>query len=249
MTTLDELTAEVAADPQSLGLILHGSRAAGVERPDSDYDLIRVVTDEAFADFEARDALRDKRASPDGPSADVAYACPERFRWAAANPGWFTSMYVTAKVLVDDKGEVERLVAALVEGGAARAAETLAELYDGYLNSFVRSLKAWRRENELGGRMHAAESGVHLVRLLFALERRWPPFHDQLAAPLREVELAQGWEEGFLELALTRLVDGGDPVFQQELELRVEALMDARGIAHEWGPDDDLQPLKEHRFA
>jgi hypothetical protein len=25
--------------------------------------------------------------------------------------------------------------------------------------------------------------------------------------------------------------------------------MESRGVAHEWGPDDDLQPLKEHRFA
>lgn len=248
MSLLETIEAEVAADPDSLGLILHGSRAAGVDRPDSDFDLIRVVTDEAFAERKARDALREKHTSPDGPSADVAYACPERFRWGAANRGWFTSMYVTAKVLVDDEGEVERLVAALVEGGAASAAESLAEMYDNYLNSFVRSLKAWRRRNELGGRMHAAESGVQLVRLLFALERRWPPFQNQLGAPLRELELAQGWEDGFLGEALIRVLATGDPSFQQELELRVEALLESRGIAHEWGPDDDLQPLKEHRF-
>jgi hypothetical protein len=36
---------------------------------------------------------------------------------------------------------------------------------------------------------------------------------------------------------------------QQELELRVEALLDSRGIAHEWGPEDDLEPLKQHRFG
>ena len=39
MSVLDELTAEVEADPESIGLILHGSRAAGVHGPDSDYDL------------------------------------------------------------------------------------------------------------------------------------------------------------------------------------------------------------------
>lgn len=248
MNLLETIEAEVAADPESLGLILHGSRAAGLERPGSDYDLIRVVTDETFADLEARGALREKRIFPDGPSADVAYACPERFRWGAANPGWFTSMYVTARVLVDDEGEVERLVAALVEGGAAAAAENLAETYDGYLNCFVRSLMAWRRGDELGGRMQAAESSLYLVRLLFALERRFPPFHDQLGAPLRELEAAQGWEDGYLADALLRLLATADPTFQQQLELRVETLLDSRGIAHEWGPEDDLQALKEHRF-
>jgi hypothetical protein len=249
VTVLDELSAEVASDPDSLGLILHGSRASGVERPDSDFDLIRVVTDEAFAELKARDALREKRTAADGSSADVAYACPERFRWGAANPGWFTSMYVTAKVLVDEDGEVGQLVAALVEGGAASAAESLAETYDAYLNCFVRSLKAWRRGDELGGRMQAAESALYLVRLLFALERRWPPFHDQLGAPLRELEATQGWEEGYLSESLLRVLATGDPPFQQELERRVEALLESRGIAHEWGPEDDLEPLKAHPFG
>jgi hypothetical protein len=25
-------------------------------------------------------------------------------------------------------------------------------------------------------------------------------------------------------------------------------LLESRGIQHQWGPQDDLQPLKEHRF-
>ena len=40
---------------------------------------------------------------------------------------------------------------------------------------------------------------------------------------------------------LTRvLAVTADPTLQQELELRVEALFDSRGIAHQWGPEDDL---------
>jgi predicted nucleotidyltransferase len=50
---MDDVLAIVEADPASLGLILHGSRATGAERPDSDYDLIRIVTD---ADHERREA-------------------------------------------------------------------------------------------------------------------------------------------------------------------------------------------------
>ena len=40
----------------------------------------------------------------------------------------------------------------------------------------------------------------------------------------------------------------GDPTLQQELELRVEALFDSRGIEHQWGPEDGLDIVKEHRF-
>jgi hypothetical protein len=246
MSVLDEIAAEVAADPESVGLILHGSRAAGVHGPDSDYDLVRVVTDASYASRHERGELREKRSG--SPGADVVYASPERLRLHADAPDGYTGMYVTAQVVVDDNGEVSELVRAIRDGAGRLARANLDELYDAYLNCFVRSLKAWRRGDELGGRMQAAESCLYLIRLLFALEEQWPPYHDQLRGPLRELEQVQGWEHGFLGAALTRVLDTGDPSFQQELELRVETLMESRGIAHLWGPEDDLEPVKEHRF-
>jgi hypothetical protein len=247
VSVLDEIAAEVRDDPDSIGLILHGSRAAGVHGPESDYDLVRVVTDASYASRRERGELREKR--PGSPGADVVYASPERLRLHADAPDGYTGMYVTAQVIVDDDGNVAELVRAIREGAGRLAHADLDELYDAYLNCFVRSLKAWRRGDELGGRMQAAESCHYHVRLLFAVEGRWPPYHDQLRLPLRELEQTQGWEEGFLEAALERVLDTGDPSFQQQLELRVEAFMDSRGIAHQWGPEDDLQPVKEHRFT
>ena len=46
-----------------------------------------------------------------------------------------------------------------------------------------------------------------------------------------------------------RVLATGDPTLQQALELRVEALFESRGIAHQWGPEDGLDAVKEHRFA
>lgn len=246
MSVLDELVAEVTADPESIGLILHGSRAAGVGGPDSDYDLVRVVTDEALAARRDRDELRERRPGP--PEADVVYASPERLRLRAESTDGYTPMFVTAEVVADTDGQVAALVEAIVANAGARARADLDELYDGYLNCFFRSLKAWRRGDELGGRMQAAHSCLCLVRLLFAAERLLPPFHDQLSAPLRELERVQGWDEGYLAETLTRVLATGDPTLQQELELRVEALFDSRGIAHLWGPEDGLDAVKEHAF-
>lgn len=242
MSMLEQIEAEVAADPQSVGLILRGSRAAGVERADSDFDLIRVVTGES------RRGEREKRHAAGSPDADVVYTTAEGLRALAEAPDWRTGMFVTGRVLVDNDGQLQELSGEIVRKAGEHAFAGLPELYDGYLNCFVRSLKAWRRGDELGGRMQAAESSLYLVRLLFALERRWPPYHDQLSAPLGQLEAAQGWESGFLSDALLVLLSTGDPTSQQELELRVEALLDSRGVAHEWGPEDDLQPLKEHPF-
>lgn len=242
MSLLETIEAEVACDPQSVGLILHGSRAAAVAREGSDYDLIRVVTDES------RRGEREKRHAAGSPDADVVYTTAEGLRALAEAPDWRAGMFVTGRVLVDSDGLLQELVREIVRRAGEHAFADLAETYDGYLNCFVRSLKAWRRGDELGGRLQAAESSLYLVRLLFALERRWPPYHDQLGAPLRELEVAQGWEDGYLADALRLLLATADPTFQQQLELRVETLLDSRGVAHEWGPEDDLQPLKEHRF-
>jgi hypothetical protein len=248
VTLLDEISNEVRDDPDSLGLILHGSRAAGVHGPESDYDLVRVVTDTSYAARRERGELREKRSGV-GPGADVVYACPERLRAHAATPDGYTGMYVTAHVVVDKDGQVAALVREIDEGAGRLARADLDELYDGYLNCFVRSLKAWRRGDELGGRLQAAESCLYLVRVLFALEGRWPPYHDQLRGSLGELERTQGWEDGELGAALQRVLDTADPSFQQQLELRVEALMETRGISHQWGPEDDLEPVKALRFA
>jgi hypothetical protein len=248
VTALDDLVEEVEDDPESLALILHGSRAAGVGGADSDYDLVRVVTETGYAARADRGELREKRTSPGSPMADVVYTSTDRLRRRLEETDGYTGMFVTAQVVADTDGEVAALLAAIVERAGALAHEQLDELYDAYLNCFVRSLKAWRRGDELGGRLQAAESCLYLLKLLFALERRWPPYHDQLGRGLAELERAQGWEEGFLALGFTRVLATADPAFQQELELRVEALMASRGIAHQWGPEDDLEPVKALRF-
>ena len=244
MSVIDEITREVETDPASVGLILHGSRAAGTDREGSDFDLMRVVTDEAYPSCAA---LREKRTGADGLAADIFYSSPERLSDLAERPDWRVGMLVTGRVLVD-RGPLAALVETTLSRAGEHAHAQLDEHYDAYLNCLVRSLKAWRRGDELGGRMQASESALHLVRTLFALEHRWHPYHDQLAGPLRELEATQGWSEGELAELLLRLVRDADPTFQQELELRVEALLESRGVQHQWGPEDDLQPLKEYRF-
>jgi hypothetical protein len=246
MSVLDELIHEVAADPDSIGLILHGSRAAGVDGPESDFDLIRVLTDESYAARRDREELRERRPGP--PKADISFASPAALRLRADTTDGYTPMFVNAEIVADTDGRVAALVEGIVVNAGARASAELDEFYDDYLNCFFRSLKAWRRGDELGGRMQAAHSCLSLVRLLFAAERQLPPYHDQLRGALATLERAQGWEEGFLADTLTRVLATGDPTIQQALELRVEALFESRGIAHQWGPEDGLDIVKELRF-
>jgi predicted nucleotidyltransferase len=42
--TLRSYVEALTEDPDTVGVLLHGSRASGRHRADSDYDLIRIVT-------------------------------------------------------------------------------------------------------------------------------------------------------------------------------------------------------------
>jgi hypothetical protein len=233
---LRPLLAQGAADPDTLGLILSGSRGAGVAVPDSDYDLLWVLTDDAY------ERRRDAAPPEAGPPfvrevVDIRYSCPSELSRVAANPGWWTHGYVTARILLDKTGDVSEAVRLITTMPADRAKADTRDQLEGYLNDFCRSVKAWHRGNELGGRLQAAESAMFLVRTLFALAGRWTPYHDRLVTQLDTLS-DQGWAPGELYDAVLDLVRTGHPQRQQELERRVEALLRARGYGYafdSWG--------------
>jgi hypothetical protein len=138
----------------------------------------------------------------------------------AIDPCWFTDGMVQGRVLVDKtEGDLERILARL---GAAGSVE---RPYDAYLNAFVRGKAAARRGDELGARLHAADSVRYLAEALAALDGKRPPFHDRLAGTLGE------WEQRLL--AVLREPDVGA---QLALFADVRTLMESRGVhAHgEW---------------
>lgn len=250
MTTesvLSNFVDAVKGDPGMLGVLLHGSRAKGEPRDDSDYDLICIVAEDAYEARRERGQLHEKVSLDDGSSADVLYQTPSRIDAYVSNPGWYTATYLAARVAFDRNRDIETTLARMRAEADRVARESTPTAYDGYLNSFVRSMKSARRGDELGQRLHAAESALALIRTLFGLESTWPPYHDNLEPALHDIEAAQDWPAGYLSMALSRLVGDADASFQQQLEDRVERLMSSRGIAHEWG--DDLEPLKALHFG
>ena len=240
--------AAVKDDPDTLGVLLHGSRASGRHSEDSDYDLIRIVTQEAY-DARRKDAALLKRITlGDGTKGDVLYQTPAGIETYVTTLGWYTATYLGARVVFDRHGDIGTMLARMRVEANRVARENVPAAYDEYLNSFVRSMKSARRGDELGRTLHAADSALALIRTLFGLESTWPPYHDGLAAALPAIEEAQGWPTGYLSMALGRLVGDGDPSFQQELEDEVERLLTSRGVEHEWG-EDELEPLKALRFG
>lgn len=250
---LEELIDQARRDDASLGLILHGSRGAGTADHESDYDLIWVLTDAEYERrLEAGTALHIEQRADDSPAApivDIQYSCTTGLKRIAAKPGWWTPGYADSRILLDKTGEVARLLTEIVTLPEARGREAAAAWLDAYLNAFYRSLKAWRRGDELGGRLHAADSAQFLVRTLFSLERRWPPYHDRLSVALSLLS-DLGWNPDELRSAMLELLRSGDPQLQQRLEARVEAFMRARGFADvfdHWG-ESTIERVKGFHF-
>jgi hypothetical protein len=227
---LHGLIHEAVDDPETVGLLLSGSRAASMATPTSDYDLYWILSD---AEYDRRRVpgvpLRARREPPNQAPIDLVYVCQRDLDRLPTAPGWWTYGYATARVLVDKTGEVTRAIEAIATMTEEKARADVVGWFDAYANALVRSVEAGRRSNELGARLHAGDSAGHLMRVLFALERRWTPYHDRLMPRLPELA-GQGWPEGYLQETLLGILMTADAERQLELAARVEALLRARGF-------------------
>lgn len=233
---IQALIAEAEADPDVIGLLLSGSRGAGVVHAESDYDVCFVVTDAALTRYGPEENWPIRGATANLPvKADIWHQSPDTLT-VVSQPDWELPGYAEAQVLFDKTGETATALAALIHITAEQARATAAAAYDDYLNGLYRSLKAWRRGNELGARLQAAESAYSLLRMLFALERRHRPYHDRLWLHLDTLS-GQGWQPDEVRTILLDLLTHGAPHRQQAIARRVVALMQERGFRHvydEW---------------
>jgi hypothetical protein len=235
---MDKIIEEVVADPDAIGLVLHGSRALGTASADSNYDFVCLLTEDAYERRRQRGTIVERRFSAGRPTVEIRYEGVGSFRRTARAGSLRGATFAFAKVLVDKIGEVEPLVELLAAAGEA-AHDSVADEYDRYLQGFAQSLKAWSRGDDLGSRAHAAQSGLALMNALFGLEGKAVPYLDQLSLRLGELDEPQRWRPGFLSAALHRLFYAPDPPFQQMLEKRVSRLMESRGVRHQWRHDLD----------
>jgi predicted nucleotidyltransferase len=209
---LNDLLEQARADPGAVALVLFGSAAAGSAHEESDLDVWYVLRTEPLPQRERRGRL------------EIVPTTVERMRRA---PDWLKPALAYARVLWDETGEVDEVLASAREVSRHETAE----LYDGYLNDLYRSLKAWRRGNELAGRIECGRSLRFLGELLFALDGRRAPYPKEWTGKLGELEPL------ILEVART-----GEPRHQQQLCVQVRKLAADRGysdVYDAWDGDID----------
>lgn len=234
---IQALIAEAKNDPDVIGLVLLGSRAIGGVAPESDYDAIFVVTDEAAVRHEQAQTapMRGRTVNPPIDTTDIWDDCPSGLQIGKIDD-WMLPAFAECTILYDRTGETAHLIDVLSRIPADQVQAAIASNYGGYLNALYRSLKSWQRGLEFGGRMEAAQTADYLIRLLYALEGRWRPYNSRLTFHLDKLEL-QGWQPGELRTILLDLITSGNPKRQQALARRVIPLLQERGYSYlydEW---------------
>ena len=196
------LSKQAQDDPDAVALVLFGSAATGSAHEESDLDVWYVRRSEPLPPRERRGRL------------EIIPTTVELLRTA---PDWMKPALAYGQVIWDETGELESVL------GAARTIshEETAELYDGYLNDFYRSMKAWRRGNELAGRIECGRSLRFLGELVFALDGVRAPYPKEWQGRLGDLEPL------ILEVART-----GAPQLQQELCARVREQAADLGYSH-----------------
>jgi hypothetical protein len=91
------LIAAAMADPEIEGLLLGGSRGAGVDDADSDYDLIWVLADQAYDWRAERGESLHIKQDPGQPLLDVSFTCLRELARIAARVSWELPGYATAQ--------------------------------------------------------------------------------------------------------------------------------------------------------
>ena len=127
-------------DTETLGILLHGSRGAGMEDERSDYDLLWILTDREYQRRVAAEQCAPQVTMiGERKHIELAYASPDHLL-GAGMPEWFIRGLATARILVDRNGEVERLMNDLLAIPEERVRRDVPEMFDAYLNGFYRSM-------------------------------------------------------------------------------------------------------------
>jgi hypothetical protein len=222
---IQALIDEARTDPDVIGLVLLGSRSTGVVTPESDYDVMFAVTDEAKKMEVRAEGIQFPNSRNDIWDAVLSDLQIEKVET------WMLPAYADAIILYDRTGETTRCLEALRRVPVEQVKGRVEYYHDAYLNGMFRSLKSWRRGNELGGRLEATESVDYLMYLLFALEGRWRPYSSRLWLHLSALD-GQGWQPGELHRILLDLIKTGDPRLQQLVARRVVAILGQHGYGY-----------------
>lgn len=170
---------DYAARPDTLGLLLCGSRVLGWAEPDGDYDAFIVSTRERFRSLRPEETLVRLYAEGEIPKrmiGDFSIFCEEVLEESLRSPLAIDHWpYVDSVVVADRTGTLEawrrRLAAFPEDGWKERAMHQYLELAASYHYATLDDLRGFAADRQMN-LFRAALAGV---QLWFTLQKRWSP--------------------------------------------------------------------------
>ena len=225
----ENLLQRARADDNVTGLILAGSRGAGIFTTDrSDYDTYLIL----------RSPDNGGRAGHGAP-VEVWPMTLDEFRRHAlvGDPdAWNRPTFLYARVELDKlDGEISQLVEQKARMTSDEVGRIVPDALDGYINSLYRSLKNQEGGRELEGRLDALESMSPLLTTAFALEGRVRPFNKYLRHEVEQRPLPTMGLEAIQRIAREPTPDAQRVIFR-DIESRAR---DAGfgSVVDGWDPD------------
>jgi nucleotidyltransferase-like protein len=209
----DDIVAQIATDPQVVGIVLTGSHARGTATDNSDIDLCIVTAGE-----------RPRRR---GKPIDEFSCTPAQL--ADTSVHWLRYTFRGAQVLLD-RGGVKGLVDRQATPTADEAQQWSGESLDGYVNLLYRAAKSHRDGHPMAAKLDLAESLSWLLTTVFALHGRLRPYNKYLHWELTTHPLGTPWDT-----LLPQALDAPAALFPH-----VEGLARAHGhgpLLDAWGDD------------
>jgi hypothetical protein len=193
-----QLLERAAAEPDVVGVVAFGSRAAGVfVTEQSDVDCFVVV--------DGPESAADRWATNHGESVEVWPLTLDAFRLHAM-PGtaqeWNRPAFIRARVDLDKlDGEIARIVERKRRLTPAEAETTARDAIDDAINAIYRARRNVEAGRDLEGRLDAVQAIGPFLTAAFALDERVRPFNKWLRRDLSDEPLRATRSSSVLEIA------------------------------------------------
>ncbi|KKI92144.1 hypothetical protein WQ54_11275 [Bacillus sp. SA1-12] len=175
---IKKLVYESCTHPNVLGVLLMGSVSANTNDKSSDVDLLVV-----YEQSEPEVCL---------PNAtwkwDVSYMSEKELRGFQKLSDWRANAFLTAQIIINKTTWLPTIIHEICTLSDQESEKQVSGWLEAYLNAFYRSMKAVRRNNELGALLQASSSVMYLINCLFSLNKLIPPYLDRVDILLTRLE-------------------------------------------------------------
>jgi predicted nucleotidyltransferase len=180
---IEQFLEELKQNPKVLGIILFGSWARGNNRPDSDMDLVVILSEGYRRTVEFRD----------GQAFEIIYTtAPAAVDFWKNNKDDCYGLWQVAKVLYDKDGTINKLkkeAEEIIKSGKEQVDEYQIGQYKFSAEDEIRAIEAMVEKDVTTANLLISRLALLLLEQFFDIKKLWTPAPNQRLSVIKEVNL------------------------------------------------------------